>query len=106
MTAEPRGPSPSRECYSSSVDALRKFDVGAREALKHEAPTTRLEVLVRVIGSSDLLREELERSGLELHSATGPIASGVISVERLPELAGLSCVKRVELSRALHPELS
>jgi len=87
------------------VNAIRqKCDVAAREVLESNDPTRRLEVLVRIAGSAPSLQAELERSGLEVHSTTGPIATGVIAAGKLEQLAALPFVRRVELSRALFQE--
>ena len=87
------------------VDEIhKKCDIAAREALASGDPEQRLEVLVRVAGSTRSVRDELERSGLEVHSATGPIATGIITAGRIAQLAALPFVRRVELSRALYSE--
>ncbi len=59
---------------------------------------------MRVTGSTSLVREEMEHSGLEIHSTTGPIATGVITAARFAQLAALPFVRRVELSRDLYSE--
>lgn len=82
----------------------KKSDVAAREALAGGKPEQRLEVVVRVMGSTNSVRAEMEHSGLEIHSTTGPIATGVITAGRFAQLAALPFVRRVELSRALYPE--
>jgi hypothetical protein len=87
------------------VDAvLRKFDIAAREALDQSSPSERLYVLVRVNGSTGSLRGQLEQSGMEVHSTSGPIATGVINALKVTNLAALPFVRRVELSRALRAE--
>ena len=82
----------------------KKSDVAAREALASGNPEQRLEVLVRVTGSTSSVRDEMEHSGLEIHSTTGPVATGVITAGRFAQLAALPFVRRVELSRALYSE--
>jgi hypothetical protein len=87
------------------VDAIReKCDVATRDVLESNDPNRRLEVLVRIAGSAPSLQGELERSGLEVHSTIGPIATGVIAAGRLSHLTALPFVRRVELSRTLFQE--
>ncbi len=85
------------------MNPLLKCDSAAREALERGSQE-RMSVLVRVHGVAEAVRGELEASGLEVHSTTGPIASGEILATRLSALVDLGCVRRVELSRQLYPE--
>lgn len=85
------------------MDALRKCDAATREALANGAQE-RVAVLVRVDGAAEGLRHALEQSGLAVHTTTGPIVSGEIDLRDLRALAELPCVRRVELSQALHFE--
>lgn len=87
------------------MDEIRKkSDAAAREALANGKPEQCLEVLVRVTGSTNSVRDEMEHSGLKIHSTTGAVATGVITVARFAQLAALPFVRRVELSRALYSE--
>lgn len=83
---------------------FKKFDVALREAIAHERPQARIEVLIRIDGSTKALRNALEAAGLEVHSAVGRVASGAIPARQLEGLAALPFVRRVELSRTLFAE--
>jgi hypothetical protein len=87
------------------MDAVRrKCDAATRDALGNGRPEERLEVLVRVIGQDGGTRGELEKTGLEVHSASGPIVTGLIERSKVNDLAALPFVRRVELSRPLFVE--
>src|SRR4051794_33837312 len=96
----------SPEWYVVRMDArFRKLDVAARRAVAEDRPGARIEVLIRVDGSSERLTDALRATGLEIHSVAGRVASGIIDAGQLTELAALPFVRRVETSRALFPEV-
>jgi hypothetical protein len=85
--------------FCLAVPALAKYDPAAREALDTREPHERLEVLISLVGAAAARTHELEAAGLEVHSATGPVVSGVITLAHLRVLAALPFVRRVELGR-------
>jgi hypothetical protein len=80
------------------------LDSRGREVLELDDPDLVLEVLVRLARGTDAAAEELVRCGLELHSRTGVVASGVVTAGNLRRLVEIPEVTRVEVSRELHKE--
>lgn len=89
----------------TSPNLDRKLDARGRRRLSKGDLAGDVELMVRTEATPTSAEQEtLREVGVDIHFVTGNVLSGAARAERLAAVAELPFVRRIEVSRTLHPE--